>query len=176
MSHLRSKTPLTAYVDGQLRSNVDSDPINLQFHPPKPTISLSLPIPSSGILPTTRVATTLPRLAGAQSGALPLRPEPSRGRCEGGGRGQRAVFQKLWSAARPLLRCAWDRTSLNSAARRLARLARGRPCSFSTSSHSHARHRRSAASARRLRPDAAGRATARRETPEPRAAWSLACP
>ena len=35
-----SKTPLTTYVDGQLRSNVDSDPTNLQFHPPKPTLSL----------------------------------------------------------------------------------------------------------------------------------------
>ena len=40
MSHLTSKTPLTAYVDGQLRSNVDSDPINLQFRPPKLTLSL----------------------------------------------------------------------------------------------------------------------------------------
>ena len=47
MSHLKSKTPLTAYVDGQLRSNVDSDPTNLQFHPPKPTLSLSFPLPPS---------------------------------------------------------------------------------------------------------------------------------
>jgi len=42
VSHLRSKTPLTVYVDGQLGSNVDSDLTNLQFHPPEPTHSLPL--------------------------------------------------------------------------------------------------------------------------------------
>ena len=70
MSHLRSKTPLTA-SDCLLGSNVDSDSTNLQLHPPESTLSLSLSIPSSGVLPVPPplLCSLPPPPAGAESSA-----------------------------------------------------------------------------------------------------------
>ena len=64
---------------------MDSDPTNLQFHPPKLTLSLSLPIPS-GVLPTAGVApeeATASSALGARAGRVSRGGEEARSPREG---------------------------------------------------------------------------------------------